>query len=62
MGTEHKSWKDNLTIGLLITAITFVGGFWANWTYDEAQEEAEEINNKNIMFDTPVDKILHEVS
>ena len=58
MGTEKtKSWKSYLDTGLMVTIIIAVGGFWANWTYDEANEDAEAINNKNIMFDTPVQKI-----
>ena len=57
MGTEKKGWKENITIGLLITAVTFIGTFYIDWRTDEANEDAEAINNKNIMFDTPVQKI-----
>jgi len=57
MGIEKKGWKENITIGLLITAVTFIGTFYIDWRTDEANEDAEAINNKNIMFDTPVQKI-----
>jgi hypothetical protein len=53
----NANWKDNITLGLLITAITSVGTFYIDWKTDEANEDAESVNNKNIMFDTPVDKL-----
>ena len=57
MATEKKSWKENITIGLLITIVGLVITSYIDWKVDEAEEDAEAVNNKNIMFDTPTDKV-----
>jgi Na+/phosphate symporter len=52
-----KGWKDNLSLGLLITAVTFVATFYIEWRTDEASEDMEKETNKNIMFDNVADKV-----
>ena len=57
MSEKTKNWKDNISLGLLITAITFIGTFYIEWRTDEASEDMEKETNKNLMFDTTVDKV-----
>lgn len=44
-------------MGLLGVAVIGIFGQYGHWVYDEAQEGAEAKLNKEIMFDTPADKL-----
>lgn len=57
MADKKTGWKSYLDTGLMVTIVVAVGGFWANWHMDEAAEEIESNNNKQLMFDTPEQKI-----
>lgn len=61
MTEKKKSWKEYLDTGLMITIVVAVGGFWANWHMDEAEEEIQANDNKQLMFDSPEDKVKNDI-